>query len=661
MATARLSSSAEADGEELYLSVVSGLSRGASDFSVGLEYLDREPIWARDRSLTATANGPIDARSQAGNPGTFITSLGPVPDAACPAESLSGPFCLYDFAPDVTLIPAVERVGAFGEWDYAVNDSTSLFARAMYSLSDSERDLAAAPNAYPVSAANPNNPFGEDVLAIYRLTELGPRRDRFETDSLTLLAGVNGTLRNWQWEFAVGTSTIDTQITGVNGYALAADVQTAIDAGTLNVFGDSPAFDPASVSFETERDGESVLTFADVRFSGTLSLGGFDVSSAFGLELRAEDFEEQFDPRSEAGDVIGVGGISADGDRTVRAAYAEFGLPLTATWDIVVAGRYDDYSDFGGTFNPKLSTSWAATETLTLHASLSTGFKAPALHELYAGDILSFENVFDTTNCDAAQAASDAAAIARYCDAVFQVTNIASGNRELDAEESDTFTTSVVWEPTEQWQVQLDYWQIDNKNAVVASPQFYVDNEARFAGNVVRNGSGDITTVLSPFQNVASQETWGVDGSVRSEFEMGQAGTVTLSSAVSYLGSLEQAPSPGEPAQELAGVNGTPEWRARGDALWSRDAVAVNLAVHYVGDYTRQAGDDEVDAFTRVDLQGRWAPAQLQGGEVSLGLDNVFDEEPPEDPFLSGWPFFNRALHDVRGRFFYLRYRHTLQ
>ena len=42
------------------------------------------------------------------------------------------------------------------------------------------------------------------------------------------------------------------------------------------------------------------------------------------------------------------------------------------------------------------------------------------------------------------------------------------------------------------------YWRVSNENAVVASPQFYIDNEARFPTNVIRDGAGDIATVMSP-------------------------------------------------------------------------------------------------------------------------------------------------------------------
>ncbi len=659
--SARVSTTSESDGDETHLTVNSGVVLGEAELGFGLDYFQRDAIWARDRDLTASANGPIDARSQVGNPGTAITSLGPVPDAACPADSLSGPFCVYDFAPDVTLVPEVERWGVSGAWDQALTPSVGAFARASWVSTESERDLAAAPNAYPVGAANPNNPFGEDVLALYRLNDIGPRRDEFQTDAYNMVAGLTGTLGNWLWEAGAAYSNVDSTIDGVNGYATAADVQASIDAGILNPFGDSPTFDPDSVSYQTEREGESELTLVDFKLNGQpFSFAGRAVNAAFGAEFRREEFSENFDPLTASGAVIGVGGTSADGDRDVWALFSEFGVPVTETFDVTLAARYDDYSDFGGTFNPKLQASWRATEMITLRGSVATGFKAPALHELYSGDIFAFETVFDTTQCEAARAANDPAGIAAYCDTVQEVFSVASGNEDLDAEESDSISAGVDWTIVRDVSMSLDVWRIENDDAVVASPQFYIDNEAEFSGNVIRNGAGDIDTVLNPFVNVGNQQLWGIDlvGNARADLET--AGVLGARLDVAYLGSFEQTPSPGQPAEELAGKDGYPEWRVQGELTWSRQDLAAVLTVNYIDGYDREGVDDSIDSWTTVNLQTRWEPPLLRGGAMSLGVDNAFDEEPPEDPFLEGWPFFNRALHDPRGRFYYFRYTHEL-
>jgi iron complex outermembrane receptor protein len=74
--------------------------------------------------------------------------------------------------------------------------------------------------------------------------------------------------------------------------------------------------------------------------------------------------------------------------RTVYAAFAEFvvpvvspdmGIPLIQKLEFDFAGRYDNYSDFGDTVNPKISFGWDIIDGLRASASMSSSFTAPAL------------------------------------------------------------------------------------------------------------------------------------------------------------------------------------------------------------------------------------------------------------------------------------------
>ncbi len=58
--------------------------------------------------------------------------------------------------------------------------------------------------------------------------------------------------------------------------------------------------------------------------------------------------------QSTAGLILGQGNTATDASRDNFAAYAELALPLTRMLEMQAALRYDDYSDFGNTTNPKL-------------------------------------------------------------------------------------------------------------------------------------------------------------------------------------------------------------------------------------------------------------------------------------------------------------------
>ncbi len=65
--------------------------------------------------------------------------------------------------------------------------------------------------------------------------------------------------------------------------------------------------------------------------------------------------------------------------RRNTAVYADLDLGngVTDNWNIGLAGRYENFSDFGGQATGKVSARIAATEQLSVRASASTGYRAP--------------------------------------------------------------------------------------------------------------------------------------------------------------------------------------------------------------------------------------------------------------------------------------------
>ena len=57
---------------------------------------------------------------------------------------------------------------------------------------------------------------------------------------------------------------------------------------------------------------------------------------------------------------------------------------LAPDWDLTAGARYDHYSDFGGTLNPRLALVWQGTDRLTTKLMYGQAFRAPSYLELYA-------------------------------------------------------------------------------------------------------------------------------------------------------------------------------------------------------------------------------------------------------------------------------------
>ena len=75
------------------------------------------------------------------------------------------------------------------------------------------------------------------------------------------------------------------------------------------------------------------------------------------------------------------------------AGYVDAELNLTTRWLVAGAVRFENYSDFGSTFNYKAATRFHLTDFLTLRGTYSTGFRAPSLAQINFNTVFTnFEN-----------------------------------------------------------------------------------------------------------------------------------------------------------------------------------------------------------------------------------------------------------------------------
>lgn len=65
------------------------------------------------------------------------------------------------------------------------------------------------------------------------------------------------------------------------------------------------------------------------------------------------------------------------------AAYVDTELDVTDKWLVSAALRYENYSDFGSTFNYKVATRYKLADNINIRAAHSTGFRAPSLQQIY--------------------------------------------------------------------------------------------------------------------------------------------------------------------------------------------------------------------------------------------------------------------------------------
>ncbi|MBC9797001.1 TonB-dependent receptor [Sinomicrobium weinanense] len=72
-----------------------------------------------------------------------------------------------------------------------------------------------------------------------------------------------------------------------------------------------------------------------------------------------------------------------DRNRSNFSLYADGEFDLSESFLVAAAARFENYSDFGSTLNGKLAARFKATDNINLRASVSTGFRAPSLAQIY--------------------------------------------------------------------------------------------------------------------------------------------------------------------------------------------------------------------------------------------------------------------------------------
>ncbi|OUS32641.1 hypothetical protein A9Q98_01195 [Thalassotalea sp. 42_200_T64] len=184
-------------------------------------------------------------------------------------------------------------------------------------------------------------------------------------------------------------------------------------------------------------------------FSGGFSfdvieLPGGDLGMYVDAAYREETLDWQVDALAGAGLIIGGnGGAGGIGEREVSSAYFEMVVPVMDNLEVNLAGRYDDYSDFGGTFNPQVSIRYNPIESLMLRASYGEGFRAPTLSDFNQGISEGYDDLTNYVKCYEDGDDIDSCAVRE------EAPTRTGGNKDLDPEESETMNLGLVWDITD--------------------------------------------------------------------------------------------------------------------------------------------------------------------------------------------------------------------
>ena len=574
---------------------------------------------------------------------------------------------------------------------YEIDASLSLFADVLYSEVEAEIDRAPSPMFYSplietftgfpfVPASHPDNPFGSAGEVYARVMDIGNRTHINNSSAYRALAGLEGMWGAWDWRLSGLASKNTVKKTFLNEVPLY-EFQLALMGmggpdGNLwyNPFGFQPQNDAEIIDWLRtiarlkDTSGEYSVDLLFSRLFGSLPGGPMGV--AIGAQYREQELDQWADERLLSGD-LGSTHEPVSADRNIASAFAEFKLPLMDSLEAQLALRYEDYSDFGTTTNPKVALRWQPLPALMFRASYSTSFKPPSFYELYIPLFEDWGWYRDVVRCDYTGSEQD-------CD-WHQYPVEQSGNPDLDPEDGKSWFAGMVWDPEllADFEFQLDFWKFRHEGRIEWLPgQFVLDEGGDFG--IIREPTepdgtpGRITLVRETFVNTDALLTQGFDITLRYSWRTDRAGDFQASLMHTYIDKwvITDSVHLGILDKNFAGKYGLsialPRNRANLNLSWDMGPHAAAANIHYTGHYENFANlwvDGErtdkpmtIPSNTTLDMQYSYSFENLRGATMRLGCNNVTDKDPPLTYSAAPEPF-----HDARGRFFYIRWQQPIR
>lgn len=309
---------------------------------------------------------------------------------------------------------------------------------------------------------------------------------------------------------------------------------------------------------------------------------------AFGGEYRKDEYEIlQGDPIStyKTGVQSFPGYKATDAgkfDRSSKAVYLNLIAEPVEGWSVDLAGRYEDYTDFGDTAIWKATTRYDFSPAFAIRGTASTGFRAPTLAEQKYSTI----NVGPTSAIAQLPAGTPAAALL--------------GFGPLKPEKSKNFSAGMVLRPVPKLAITIDGYLIKIKdritgtaarnavlNGVVQPGASAILNALSAAGIVLDSALFTSGTIgVSSFTNGIDTRTWGIDFSASYPVAL-DFGTLNLSVTANYNKTKITDNKVGYPifnaASESNIERSNPDYKVVAGALFKSGRFTLNLRETFYG------------------------------------------------------------------------------
>ena len=666
--------------DNVVVSQLLGTHWGSGNVMFVYQYSDGAALSASARGYAANENktpyGGADYRSFYADPGNILD-----PNTLLPVSGGAGGAVKYEngFA-GVDLFPQATQHSVYGTGKEELGP-VELFAEGRFTQRSTYESTL--PEGETV-ALGPNNTFnpnpGTTTLVDYSFSKVfGPVV--FSDETQNYVGTLGGRIQfGKDWE-ATLTETYGQERLYSHEYNIVNEtaLDTAVAAGTFNPFSTSSADVPTSIWENYPTHATSGIESTSLIADGTLfDMWAGPLKLAAGLERREESLSHSAGVTGVVGEPVTDGRF----DRHVGSAFTELSVPLigdpsnqraTPRLELTLAGRYDHYSDFGGTTNPEFGIRWAPMDSLKFRGSWGRSYRAPKLDDLY-----------DTSNnlSGLALLPDPQSSTGHSLALVMQ-----GDNPNLRPELAKSWTTGfdVVPDFDPDFALSLTYYSISYTGQIAvpdsADPADVLTQASEWAAVITRNPTaaqiaavcnrsdyqGSVATCLASVPavivnfgvaNLATTQTNGLDLNIHQKLAT-DAGNFNFGFIGNYVFHFDQRVTDTSPSVDILNTFANPlKFRFRTTAAWDQhlpeeSGFGASLAVNFTNAYKNPGSTflPDIGSFTTLDLQLRYHTAEnsgwLGGLDIALNAVNLFNQSPPFADYTYG---FDRANVQPLGR-----------
>ena len=365
------------------------------------------------------------------------------------------------------------------------------------------------------------------------------------------------------------------------------------------------------------------------------------INLGFGGEWRRETYKIDKGNRAsiEVGPTFAQFGVGSDGfqgffpdsagswDSDSWAAYVDLETDITDQLSGAVAVRYEDYDEFTDTTDWKVSLRYDFTDNFALRGTANTGFRAPSPGQVHTLNV--------TTTADSSGNLVPSG--------TYPVNNPVAqvlGARELEHEDSTSYTVGLVWTPGDRYEFTVDYYNISIDDRLALSSNTINQQNVDDLNNLgYPNADLLLDTNANYFVNGFDTEVSGVDVMLSAWYDL-FGGVLTTDLAYNYneqdVSNVKTNAIGPDRVYDLE--NQVPENSAVLTFDYTRNAFASLVRVNYYDEWSTTEGlfgpGDASDAYTYGDtvlVDVELSYTFFDTYTVAVGGENVFDEYPDDE------------------------------